>query len=214
VEIQEAERRSLARELHDQIGQMLTGLQFTLESGKRTSSNATKPIFEESQEIISDLIKQVRDLSLRLLPSMLEDIGLLPTLQWHFEQYTNQTNILVNFTHKNLRNVRFSHNVELTAYRIIQEGLTNTARYAQVEQVNISVKVNEQMMHLVISDEGIGFDPDETTATMQSFGLIGMRERVMLIGGDLIINAAPGKGTQLEAYLPLVNHLERRKHVR
>jgi len=214
VEIQEAERSSLARELHDQIGQMLTGLQFTLESGKRTSSNNTKPIFEESQKIISDLITQVRDLSLRLLPSMLEDIGLLPTLQWHFEQYSNQTNILVNFTHNNLRDVRFPHNVELTAYRIIQEGLTNTARYAQVEQVKISVKVNEPMMHLEISDEGIGFDPDETTTTMQSFGLIGMRERVMLIGGDLIINAAPGKGTHLEAYLPLENHLERRKHVR
>ncbi len=214
VEIQEAERRSLARELHDQIGQMLTGLQFTLELGKRTSPNDIKHIFEESQEIISDLIKQVRDLSLRLLPSMLEDIGLLPTLLWHFEQYTNQTNIVVNFTHIGLKDKRFPNKIELTAFRIIQEGLTNAARYAQVELVDINIKVDNSTMRLIISDQGKGFDTEKTATKNQSFGLFGMRERVMLIGGDLLVNAAPGKGTKLEAYLPLGNHLERRKYAR
>jgi len=214
VEVQEAERRSLARELHDQIGQMLTGLQFTLETGKRTSPDDSKYIFEESQEIISDLIKQVRDLSLRLLPSMLEDIGLLPTLQWHFDQYTNQTGILVNFLHHGLRDKRFDPKTEITAYRIIQEGLTNVARYAQVKQVDVNIKIEEPMIRILISDKGIGFDPEETGAVRQSFGLIGMRERVMQVGGNLLVNSAPGMGTQLEAYLPLGDHLERRKNAR
>jgi signal transduction histidine kinase len=215
VEIQEAERRSLARELHDQIGQMLTGLQFTLESGKRNSPIKTQHIFEESQEIISDLIKQVRDISLRLLPSMLEDIGLLPTLQWHFDQFTKQTDIEVNFSYKDLKDKRFSPTLEITAYRIIQEGLTNVARYAQVKLVDVNIGIEDSVIRLDISDQGIGFDPEKTISTRQSFGLIGMRERVLQIGGDLMVNAAPGKGTQLEAHLPLKkNHVERRKYAR
>jgi PAS domain S-box-containing protein len=214
VEIQEAERSSLARELHDQIGQMLTGLQFKLESGKRTSKNDTKKIFDESQEIISDLIKQVRDLSLRLLPSMLEDIGLLPTLEWHFDQYSDQTNITVNFSHDGLKDSRFPHNIELTAYRLIQEGLTNVARYAQVDKVNVNIRLDNSTMHLVIYDQGKGFDLEDTAINRKSFGLFGMKERVMLIGGDLRVISAPGKGTRLDAHLPLRNHIERRKHAR
>jgi signal transduction histidine kinase len=212
--VQEAERRSLARELHDQIGQMLTGLQFTLESGKRTASKASKAIFDDAQDIISDLIKQVRDLSLRLIPSMLEDIGLLPTLEWHFQQYTNQTSIKVSFEHKGLKENRFPPNVEITAYRIIQEGLTNVARYAQVNNVNTKIEVEDLTLHLMITDKGVGFDIDKTITERKSFGLIGMKERVMLIGGDLQVKSSPGKGTRLEAYLPLSTHVERRKYAR
>jgi len=145
---------------------------------------------------------------------MLEDIGLLPTLQWHFDQYTNQTGILVNFLHHGLRDKRFDQKTEITAYRIIQEGLTNVARYAQVEQVDVNIKIEEPMIRILISDKGIGFDPEETGAVRQSFGLIGMKERVMQVGGNLLVNSAPGMGTQLEAYLPLGDHLERRKNAR
>jgi PAS domain S-box-containing protein len=214
VEIQEAEKRSLARELHDQIGQILTGLQFSLESGKRDASGETKLLFIESQEIISDLIKQVRDLSLRLLPSILEDIGLLPTLQWHFQQYTNQTEIHVNFSESGLNNMRFPENIEITGYRIIQEALTNVARYAQVEQVDVEIKVDESIMVIIVSDQGIGFEVEKTNSYSQSFGLISMKERAMLIGGNLWIKSKIGKGTIIEARLPLGNHLERRKHAR
>ncbi|MFC1997009.1 PAS domain S-box protein [Chloroflexota bacterium] len=214
VEVQEAERRSLARELHDQIGQMLTGLQFSLESGKRASSNNTRPIFQESQKIISDLIIQVRDLSLRLLPSMLEDIGLLPTLEWHFERYAHQTGIQVNFSHEGLKDQRFPENIEIAAFRIVQEGLTNAARYAQVSEVNVNVRIEEPEMHLIISDEGIGFDPEKTITRKESFGLIGMRERVLVIGGKINVKSASGKGTQLKVILPLGKYIERRRHAR
>jgi signal transduction histidine kinase len=214
VEVQEAERRAMARELHDQIGQMLTGLQFSLESGKRKASEETKIIFDDAQEIVSDLIRQVRELSLRLLPSMLDDIGLFPTLQWHFEQYTNQTGIHVNFSQSGLEEKRLPQNVEITAYRIIQEGLTNTARHAQVDKVNVGIQVDDSVVRLNISDTGKGFDPERTVISRKTFGLIGMRERTTLVGGILNVKSTPGKGTKLEAYLPLGNHIERRKYAR
>ncbi len=214
VEVQEAERRAMARELHDQIGQMLTGLQFSLESGKRKAPEAAKIIFDDAQEIVSDLIRQVRELSLRLLPSMLDDMGLFPTLQWHFEQYTNQTGIQVNFSQNRLEGKRLPQNIEITAYRIIQEGLTNAARYAQVKEVNVGILVEDSVVRLNISDAGKGFDPERTVISRKTFGLVGMRERTALVGGKLNIKSSPGKGTKLEAYLPLGNHVERRKYAR
>ena len=214
VEVQEAERRSMARELHDQIGQMLTGLQFSLASGKRKVSGEAQDIFIDAQEIVSNLIKQVRELSLRLLPSILEDLGLLPTLQWHFEQYSHQTGIRVDFSQSGLEDKRLPQNIEVTAYRIVQEGLTNAARYAQVNHVKVDIHLNDTLVHLVIKDTGKGFDPEKTVISRQTFGLIGMRERTMLVGGKFTVNSSPGKGTQIEAYLPLENHIERRTHVR
>jgi len=214
VEVQEAERKAMARELHDQIGQMLTGLQFSLESGKRKASGDTKTIFNDAQEIVSDLIRQVRELSLRLLPSMLDDMGLFPTLQWHFEQYTNQTGIQVYFSQDGLEDQRLPQNIEITAYRIIQEGLTNTARHAQVDSVNVEINVSDSVVHLKISDSGKGFDPERTVIARKTFGLIGMRERTTLVGGELTVKSAPGKGTSLVAHLPLDNHIERRKYAR
>ena len=214
VEIQEAERRSMARELHDQIGQMLTGLQFSLEFGKRKADGDAKVAFQDAQEIVGDLIKQVRELSLKLLPSMLEDMGLLPTLEWYFEQFTHQTGIQVNFSQSGLEEKRFTQTIEITAYRIAQEGLTNAARHAQVNQVDIQITANETILKLRISDQGKGFDPERTVISRKTFGLVGMRERTTLAGGKFEIISATGKGTQLEVQLPLGNPIERRKHER
>jgi signal transduction histidine kinase len=213
VEVQETERRSMARELHDQVGQMLTGLHFSLESGKQKAPDDLKLVFEETQEMVKGMINQVRNLSLRLLPSMLDDMGLLPTLLWHFEQYTMQTGIHVNFSHVNL-DQRLAQDIEVTAYRIIQEGLTNTARYAQVNEVEVNVIINDEIVKLDIMDQGEGFDTEKTAIPRKTFGLIGMRERAFLVGGKLKVESSPGNGTKLTAVLPLQDHLERRKHDR
>ncbi len=133
VEIQEAERRHIARELHDQIGQVLTGLQFMLEASKNQAGETRVNKLSEAQETVSGLIEQIREMSLNLRPAMLDDIGLLPTLVWHFERYTKQTGIEVSFRHNGL-NQRLLPDVETTVYRIVQEALTNVARYAKVHR--------------------------------------------------------------------------------
>jgi PAS domain S-box-containing protein len=213
VEVQEAERRSMARELHDEIGQVLTGLQFSLESCKHLTGSKLQEQIVELQETASGLIKQVRDLSLRLMPSMLDDMGLVPTLLWYFDRYTHQTNIQVKFTHFGLES-RFPTEIETTAYRIIQESLTNVARYAQVEAVTVRLIYDEdRVLTVQVVDQGKGFDLLKTQVN-KAFGLAGMRERAFLVGGQLIVKSSPGKGTEIMAVLPIEGRLERRKDER
>ena len=119
VDIQEAERRHIAQELHDHLGQILTGLQFMLESTKQQATGQQRSNLEEVQASVSDIIRQVREMSLNLRPSMLDDMGLVPTLIWHFDRYTNQTGIRVNFQRKAIPE-RLPLEIETAAYRIIQ----------------------------------------------------------------------------------------------
>jgi PAS domain S-box-containing protein len=201
VEAQEAERRAVARELHDQVGQVLTGLQFSLETGKRLAEGALWAIFEDSQQLVISLMKQIRALSLKLSPAMLEDMGLLRTLLWHFEQYTAQTAIQVQFSHSGLEK-RFSSEIEITAYRIIQEALTNVARYARVETVDVTVNADDEQLYLRLKDLGCGFDLQKTFQR-KTFGLTSMKERAYLVGVQLRVKTAPGTGTEVVANLPL-----------
>ena len=201
VEVQEAERSAVARELHDQVGQVLTGLQFSLETGKRSAEGTLRTIFEDSQQLVISLMRQIRALSLKLSPSMLEDMGLLRTLLWHFEQYTAQTAIQVQFSHTGLEK-RFSSEIEITAYRIIQEALTNVARYAKVETVDVTVNADDEQLYLRLKDLGCGFDLQKTFQR-KTFGLTSMKERAYLVGGQLSIKTAPGTGTEVLAIIPL-----------
>lgn len=213
VDVQEAERRSLARELHDQVGQMLTGLNFSLEFGKRKADGELKSILEESQEMVSGLMKQIRDLSMRLLPAMLDDMGLLPTLTWMFDNYTRQTGIQVQFTHSGMER-RFQTGLEMTTYRIIQESLTNVARYAHTNEVFVRLRLTEAVLRIQVKDLGVGFDTSKLTPGASTFGLTSMRERAFLAGGQLTIKSAPDKGTEITASLPVEAFFERRKHDR
>ena len=214
VEIQETERRHIARELHDEIGQVLTGLQFMLESSKKQASEAQGNQLNEAQETVGGLIEQIREMSLNLRPAMLDDIGLLPTLLWHFERYTKQTGIEVSFNHNGLTE-RLSPEVETTVYRIIQEALTNIARYAQVTKASVQLNLREKILGVEITDHGKGFDSNVDASKWSTAGLAGMRERANMLGGYLVVKSAPGKGTEILAMLP-VDHqpVERRDHAR
>jgi PAS domain S-box-containing protein len=212
VEVQEAERRAVARELHDQVGQVLTGLQFSLETGKRLSEGNSRAIFEDSQQLVTTLMKQIRELSLKLSPSMLDDMGLLRTLLWHFEQYKAQTGIQVHFSQSGLEK-RFPSEIEITAFRIIQEALTNVARYAKVDRVEVAVNADDEVVRLQVKDLGRGFDPQKTIQRT-TFGLTSMKERAFLMGGQLSIKTAPGIGTELLAVIPISRTLERRRYNR
>ncbi|MBI2875307.1 MAG: PAS domain S-box protein [Candidatus Tectomicrobia bacterium] len=203
VEVQEAERRHLARELHDEIGQLLTGLKLTLEMSLRLSADAYQASLREAEALVQDLMGRVRQLSLDLRPAMLDDLGLLPTLLWHFERYTDQTRIRVVFRHIGLDGRRFSSGVETTTYRLVQEALTNVARHAGVSEVNVRLWADQEMLSVQIEDRGGGFDPEATLSAHLSSGLAGMRERVRLLGGHLTVESTPGKRTCVTVELPL-----------
>ena len=208
VEIQESERRLIAKELHDQLGQMLTGVKLLLQTQIPLSPDPVRARLAEAQEVLGDLTVRVRDLSLNLRPAMLDDFGLLSTLLWHFERYTALTQVQVRFAHQGAEG-RFAPDVETAAYRIVQEALTNIARYAQAGEAVVSVWADENALWVQVDDEGCGFSAEAVAASRTSTGLAGMRERAELLGGRLSIESTPGVGTRILAELPLGGLKER-----
>jgi signal transduction histidine kinase len=144
---------------------------------------------------------------------MLDDMGLLPTLLWHIDRYTRQTGIRVNFQYDELPK-RLPLEIETAAYRIVQEALTNAARYAQVKEVFVGLVVQEKTLWVEVLDNGKGFDLAGEVDRPTS-GLSGMRERASLVGGYLVVESFMNQGTQIVAALPLGGQaLERRKYDR
>ena len=201
VQIQEIERRRIARVLHDEIGQSLTGLSLMINSLYSPDQVNTEQ-FSKTQKLIEELIAKTQKLSLDLRPAMLDEMGVLPTLLWFFHRYENQTGIHINFEHRGL-NQRFPSPLETTIYRIIQEALTNIARHAGVEHAIARVWTDQKSVSIQIEDQGIGIDFDKIDDQTTAHGLIGMKERATLLGGDLEINTAPGSGTTLFASIPI-----------
>jgi PAS domain S-box-containing protein len=201
MEVQEAERRNIARELHDEIGQVLTGLKLSLEMCARQPADHVGASLDQAQTLVNELMARARRLSLDLRPGMLDDLGLLPTLLWHIEHYTAQTQVRVIFKHSGIEGRRFVSEVETAAYRIAQEALTNVARHAGVSEATLRVWTDHQTLIIQIEDRGKGFDPEAVLAASDSSGMAGMRERTMLIGGQLTIESHLGSGTSLTAEL-------------
>jgi PAS domain S-box-containing protein len=203
VEVQEAERRHIARELHDAVGQLLTGLKLTLEMSVELPNDEIRSSLAEPLALVNELITRVRELSLELRPAMLDDLGLLPTLSWHFERYMAQTKLDVRLKHAGVEGQRFDPATETAAYRIIQEALTNVARYADPARVTVQLWVEQQHLCVQIADDGGGFDLAAVQAAGRTSGLSGMAERAALLGGELSIASEPGAGTRVTARLPL-----------
>ena len=208
VEVQEAERRHIARELHDEIGQTLTALKLTLDMAARQPAEIAAARFAEAQTLLNDLMVRVDALSLDLRPALLDDLGLLPALLWHFERYTAQTAVHVIFKHFGLEGQRFAPEVETATYRIVQEALTNVARHASVTEVSVRIWTKQDTLYVLVEDQGAGFDPSAALATGAAIGLASMHERAALLGGHLTIEAAPGAGTRVMAEIPLSEKLE------
>jgi signal transduction histidine kinase len=202
VELQETERRHIARDLHDEVGQLLTGLKLSLEVAIRQPQPGNQPQLTEVLVQVTDLIARVRNLSLDLRPAMLDDLGLLPTLLWHFHRYTEQTGVRVVFEHTGLER-RFFPTVETAAYRIVQEALTNVARYGKVGVVGVTLWAQGKHLCVEVYDQGQGFDPQKVWSSGRTSGLAGMRERALLLGGNFSVCSIAGRGTQLVALLPI-----------
>jgi len=202
LEVQEEERRHLARELHDEVGQMLTGLRLILKPSADVTTNAANAEVEKARALVDDLLETVRQLSFDLRPAALDQLGLLPGLLALFDRFTGQSDVRVNFKHQGLDG-RLAPEVETTAYRIVQEALTNVARHAEVADAAVRVWTTGDTLGLQIEDRGRGFDPEAVLGEPRSSGLAGMRERVELLSGRLTIESRPAAGTLITAELPL-----------
>ncbi len=198
--VQEEERRSLARELHDEIGQALTGLGLTLSTAAQQDGQLA-----EAQRIVAELTEQVRQLSMDLRPAALDTYGLMPALRSHIERYEKRTGITIDLRVEGVER-RFTPLLETTAYRIVQEALTNLARHADVPEAVVQLIADEQVLMVSIQDQGPGFDP---AVVQEGSGLTSMRERAELLGGLLDVDTAPGAGVRITAELPLDDRIPR-----
>jgi PAS domain S-box-containing protein len=212
LEVQEAERRHLARELHDEVGQALTGINLTLRLCARLPDSEGRAKLSQAERDVRELMARVRDLSLRLRPTMLDDLGLLPALLYHSERFSTQTQVRVALEHQGLGRRIYPREVETAAYRIVQEALTNVARHAGVRHAVVRARLDGATLRLEVEDRGTGFDPRAARAAGTSSGLSGMQERAVLLGGRFEIISSPGTGTRLIAELPVQAFEERRGH--
>jgi signal transduction histidine kinase/DNA-binding response OmpR family regulator len=206
VDAQESERSEIARELHDEAGQLLAGLKLLLEShdmaeeGARVSG-AWDLCRQELRSIVDELLARIRDLSIRLRPPMLDDLGLVATLKWHVGRYSTLTGVAVDLRCEAGAERSFGGRAELAAYRVVQEALTNVARHSGAEAATVEVRVEGGTLHLRVSDRGRGFAADDA-GRGSSLGLLGMRERCSALGGRFILTSEPGGGAVVAAELP------------
>jgi len=198
---EEVETR-MARQLRDEIAIALISIKLLLESTLRAPLDPTNSGVSRALKQTNQLIGRVRDLSYELHPLMLEELGLLPALRWHLGRYMDRSNVQVNFKHCGLARRRFEPEVEIAVYRIAQEALTNAARYARVETVEVGIWADATALCLRIRDRGVGFDP-QPSLVLTTAGLSGMRERAIMLGGWFSVESAPNSGTILMAKLPL-----------
>ncbi|HVU33149.1 MAG TPA: response regulator [Opitutaceae bacterium] len=199
IRVQEDERHALAQELHDQIGQLLTGLRFQLESARQA---APTPSVDNALTITDDLLRSVRAMTLQLRPRLLDDLGLRPALEWHAKVFGNQTGIAVELE-LSLPEKRFSPELEIAVFRMVQEALTNVARHSGAAAATVTVTADDHSLHVEVSDRGCGFDTAKAFAKHDSLGLTGLAERVRIAGGRFELFSRAGQGTRLHAEFSL-----------
>jgi signal transduction histidine kinase len=208
TQAQEEERKRIARELHDDTIQSLIALSRRMEalltSEDRLSSSVTGRI-EELQHATLDVIQQVRRFSQDLRPSILDDLGLLPTLREMTIELNRQEGLSAEFRAFGQER-RLSTDVELTLFRIAQEALNNVRKHAEASHVVATIEVSDSAVRMMIEDDGKGFRPPtmpDHPASAGRLGLIGMQERARLLGGMLVVDSAPGRGTKVVVNVPI-----------
>jgi signal transduction histidine kinase len=201
VSAQEQERRRLARELHDETGQALTSILLGLRTVEEAGGEAEmRAAVGEVRDLVRSTLQDVRRLAVELRPKALDDFGLVAALERLAESFTEQTGIAIAFQSL-LPSARLTPEIETALYRIVQESLTNIVKHAQAHSVSIVLGRKSDSVSVIVEDDGVGFDPDRTREG--GLGLIGMRERVSLIGGRLTIESRPGAGTAFVAEVPV-----------
>lgn len=210
LRVQEQERRAIALELHDQIGQQLAALKinlFRMEHGLADPNRALR--IRDCMEIAETTLSQVRDLALDLRPSVLDNLGLLPALEWYVQHQSDRTDCVIDLLAEPLPE-QLPGDVLTAAFRIVQEAVNNALRHSNAHHIEVRLRQAGGELHLSIKDDGTGFDVQtgkQSGREGESIGLLGMRERSELVGGRFSIHSQPGKGTEVRAELPLTDPL-------
>lgn len=199
---QEKERAGIARELHDELGQLLTALRMDAvwlqERFKQNDGKAAERAGAMCA-LIDTTIEEVRAMAIRLRPGVLDDLGLVDALEWYTSEFERRGSLACIFTHDAVPPV--ADNIATAFYRIAQEALTNVARHARANRVEMELRINNGLLELTVSDDGVGFNPEELSDS-EVLGLAGMRERAGLVGGTLTIQSQPEKGTVVRLSVP------------
>ena len=205
IKAQEAERRHIARELHDEAGAMLTSIQMCLSMARDAATDdveRTISDIREAQDLTSELSESVRRLTMNLRPDVLDDLGLRPAVEWFVSRYRRQTGIEVEVHAALPEGLRYAPEVETAAYRIIQEALTNVARHADTTTAVVSMETeDDDSLRIDIVDRGRGFNRMAVDFS-ESSGLANMRERARLLGGITRIWSEKGEGTRISVVIP------------
>lgn len=199
MSVQEEERRTIARELHDEIGQALTAIKAQLAVAQRASdaNRSIAPALEDARSMTDGALHAVRDLSHLLRPPMLDDLGLLVAIESYVKYFGRRYGLRVEVAQDRLQG-RFAPDVETALYRVVQEALTNVARHARATACHVRFERRGDAVLVTVEDDGVGFDVAAAKAGMcEGLGLIGMRERVTALGGKVCIDSAPGAGTRV-----------------
>ncbi len=203
VQAQEAERKSISRELHDQVGQMLTGLRMELgrlEDARGVSEQEFHNRLGEARQLAEQTLSAVRNLAMGLRPSMLDDLGLGPALEWQGREFSRRSGIPVAVqVDGSLDALPDSHRT--CVFRVVQEALTNCARHSRAKNIRVTVHGEADKVSVSIQDDGVGMAAAESPGL--GMGLIGIEERARELGGSVTIRSQPGKGTSLRAEIPV-----------
>ena len=208
----EAERRRIARDLHDVIGQALTAIKLSLEGIRSSASGAPASLrLDDSIDLVDDAIVAVRSLATELRPAILDDLGLVPALRWLLDRHARQTAVLTRLAVGDIED-RPMPEVEVACYRVVEEALTNAARHGRASRIVVEVRRSVGDLEVTIEDNGVGFLVSEAFAAVsagRSFGLGSMRDRVELVGGTLHLESNPGCGTTVVILVPraFVSHV-------
>ena len=203
VSSQEQERKSLSRELHDEIGQLLTALRMELGNMERIRAATgvdLGPHLDQAKKLAETTLKTTRDIAMGLRPAMLDLLGLGPALEWQAREFSRRYNTPIQLeVDGDLKDLSDRHRTYL--YRIVQEGLTNCARHAQAKNIRVRLEDANGQVALTVEDDGIGFDAH--AGVVYGLGLLGLTERVRELSGNIAIESQPGKGTKLAVVLPV-----------
>jgi signal transduction histidine kinase len=206
---QEEERRTIARELHDEVGQVLMAVKVELAIAQRRieASGITGGVLEDVQRLADGALQTIRDVSHLLHPAVLDDLGLPAAIDWYLQGFGRRHGIQVELHHR-MSNQRLPSDIETNAYRVVQEALTNVAKHANARSCRVSLSCIDAELRISIDDDGQGFDAAARGGT--GLGLIGIRERIAQLGGHLEIESASGAGTKVRATIPAASRTDTR----
>jgi PAS domain S-box-containing protein len=205
--VREEERAHIAREIHDELGQQLTGLKMDLSwLSKRidTSAPETREKLTEMLGLVDDTVKSIRKIASELRPGMLDDLGLNAAIDWQTHEFEKRSGITCIYN-SNLRERKFDKNISIGVFRILQEALTNVARHSKATKVSCNLLANDNIIHLTVNDNGIGIQDKD--GKLKTLGLLGMRERALMMNGKLTIENKPEGGTEVDLIVPLTAEL-------